>query len=176
MAQGDLYDAANEILATCIAALNWTERAYVSNGPPAYDCCPQLTVHATGFNRDMAPAAQPAATFGAPSISAAKRTRRGSMNAAGFAVTVLECAPTITGKTKIVFPEPDAIDLSSEKMMGDAWLLWNYLQSRLRDESLFGGACRPVDIGPAVPLTDQGGCGGWVIQMSVQIDGYTAAA
>ncbi len=177
MAATDVYDAANAILGECVIALNWTERNYVSNGPPAFECCPQLTVHSTGFNRELAGAPIGLGVTASPRIAAAERTRRGAMNAHSFAITLLECVPVAKmGKTTIQWPDPVDIDLASQKLMSEAWEVWNYLKSRLLDGTLFGDACRPVDLGPALPLTDQGGCGGWVIQIMVEIGGYTVPA
>jgi hypothetical protein len=41
-----------------------------------------------------------------------------------------------------------------------------------REGTLFDGRCTPTDFGPATPVNDQGGCGGWMITVLVQIDGY----
>lgn len=168
--ESDLYDLASDLLTTCISALNWTERAYVSNGPPPFECCPQLTVHYAPFNRDYAISAPTPS----PAISQAMRSKRGSMNAINLVITVLECVPTVklSGKTTIVWPDVSDIDAATLKMTSDVWLLWNILQELWRSEQLFGGRCRPMDIGPAQPLVDQGGCGGWLISLRVQLDGY----
>lgn len=178
MPAADLYTSAASLLTACYDLLGWDTRAgggparsYVSNGPPAYECCPQLTVHVSAYGRDLLPA-----TPGSPAAfsAAAKRTTRGSKNHVPFVVTVLECVPTFveSAKGKVTWPDPAEIDAASAVMMADSWILWNGLQRLKREDILFPDSpCRVMDIGPAQPVTDQGGCGGWTIIVTAQLDG-----
>jgi hypothetical protein len=172
MPAADLYIAASDLLTSCIDLLDWTDRAYVSNGLPAFDCCPQLTVHAGPFNRDLV---VPTPGSPSPSEAIAKRTTRGNKNRVPLVVTVLRCVPTLkqSGKSTVLFPDPADLSASAAEMMGDVWILWNGLQRLTRDALLFADVenCRCVDFGPATPVSDQGGCGGWTLVVTVQLDG-----
>lgn len=169
MSAASLYDAANTLLAESILALDWTDRNYVSNGEPAYECCPQLTVHANII--ELAP------TFvseGTSQIQDYKRNKFGVILVT-MTVTVLRCVPTFKqdSKSKIIWPDPLELDAASALMMSDAWKLWNWLRARIRANLFLPDfPCREIRMGPAVPIPDQGGCGGWTLTVSFDLEGY----
>lgn len=167
-----LYDAAAEYLAACVAALNSEttsgapERRFVTNGPPAWDCCPQLTVHVggpavadTAATRTLGPGHRIATT--------------GFVNMVSMTATILRCAPIIEGNT---LPSPAALAAAAAEMDADLWAIWNWIATRKRDLSLFGPKERELLMDPASSLNQQGGCCGWQIPIRVQLDGYRAGS
>lgn len=164
-----LYDMAAELLAAAAAALATTAsgapgRQYVSISSPAYDC-EQLTVHYA--IADKAPF-NPAAGAGH------HRLAGGSVNLVGFDVTVLRCVPVLDGSTNP--PSPAELEAAALVHGVDGWTLWNYLQSRLRDDSLWGlWPCGELQMSPMLPINPQGGFAGTVLRLSARVDGFVMA-
>lgn len=174
MAAADLYAAAAELLAASGAALAASPggaiaRAFVSPGPPAWDCCPQLTVHAGG-----AVAADTAMLQ--PPLQPGHRIDQGILvNLVPLTITVLRCTPIIEGEgQKMRLPEPADLDAAAAMTIGDLWAIWNWLAARKRDETLFPPDSRELFFDPAVALNTAGGCSGWEIQVRVTLGGYQA--
>src|SRR5665811_316733 len=91
----DLFDLAKEYLQACEAAVATTPggpiaRSFVSPGLPAWDCCPQLSVHVggpvIGDTMPLAPPLQPGHRF----------EDTGTVNLVALTATVLRCSPTFT--------------------------------------------------------------------------------
>lgn len=165
-----LYDLAAELLTHAQAATATTSAgaigsAYVSISDPAYDCCPQLTVHARiGDKPAFAPNQAPG--------DATHRLRGPSLNLFSFRVTLLRCVKIVTPGG---VPAPSALNADAALAYEDGWVLWNYLAGRIRDGSLWAGfPCRDVSLGPLQPVNPQGGCAGWVLDLLVSLDGYAA--
>src|SRR4051812_1224440 len=90
----DLQALAAEWLAACTAALATTDegaidRSFVSPGVPAFDCCPQLTVHVGG------PAEGATAPL-APPLQPGHRTSIGVVPLVPLTATVIRCIPGMT--------------------------------------------------------------------------------
>src|SRR6266705_1969139 len=89
----DLFDICSEWLAACEAAVAPTEggpipRSFVSPGPPAWDCCPQLTVHGGYAIADTLPLI--------PVLGPGHRsTDQGGVVLVPLVATVLRCVPTL---------------------------------------------------------------------------------
>lgn len=173
MAPSDLFDLCKEYLAACEAAVSGApggsiDRAYVCSGPPAWDCCPQLTVHAGG------PAEGDTAPLGPP-LQAGHRPGLGIVNLVAMTATVLRCVPTVTSEGD--WPDPAKMEATAQQTDGDCWAIWNYLLTHKRNGTLFAGADgdpdqREMFLDPAVALTSAGGCAGWELPIRVQLGGY----
>lgn len=164
-----LVEVAQAILAEAIDALEWgTERAYVVNGPPAFDCCPQLTVSTVGLGPLTSPLGG-ATPMGAGHAAAFQDT-------VTLAITVLGCVPTakLSEAGGAIPPAADAITAASSNLMILGWALWNWLRSRRTEGAWPLDHCRFVSLLSMAPLMEQGGCGGWVAQIQLQLDGYKA--
>lgn len=175
MAASDLYDLCDEYLSACAAAVATTpggaiDRAFVSPGPPAWDCCPQLSVHAGGpAEGDTAPLSPP--------LQPGHRPKVGIVNVVAMTATVLRCVPTVDEGGR--FPSPLAIDAAAQETIADVWAIWNHLLTAKRSGALFPGIDgdpdqREMFLDPAVALNSAGGCAGWQIQIRVQLWGYQA--
>lgn len=173
---GDLYLLAKEYLDACADAVasgvgGPIPRAFVSPGLPAWDCCPQLSVHAGG------PAI--ADTFPLqPPLQPGHRSDNGeTLHLVNLTATVLRCVPTL-GEDATLMPEPGDLDAAAAEMLGDVWAIWNHVRRLYREDLLFanpyGGGRRELFFDPAVSLMPQGGCCGWQIQIRVQLGGYGA--
>lgn len=160
-----LYGMARELLEAAAAGLATTTagapaRQYVSIASPAYDC-EQLTVHyATAVKAPF----NPAAGFGLHRIAG------GSVNVVQFDVTVLRCVPVQDGTKP---PTPAALEAAALVHGIDGWTLWNWLQSRLRDDSLWAlWPCGELAMSPMIPINPQGGFAGTVISFQARVDGF----
>lgn len=169
MSAADLQALAVEYLDVCVIALDAgvpggaPARRFVANGPPVWDCCPQLTVHVGG------PAvAETAVTRGA--LGAGHRvTTTGFVNMVSLTATVLRCAPVLDGNA---LPSPDSLQDAAATMNADLWAIWNTVSTRKRADLLFAPRERELMMDPASALNQQGGCCGWQIPIRVQLDGY----
>lgn len=169
-----LYDLAAELLTQSAAILATTPAGapsvrYVSLGPPAYDCCDQLTVDvgtiAYGpFNSDVVAG------------DAFARLDQNVVNLVPLNVTHLRCASAVPqGGTKITLPQAAKMTVDSQMVYTDGWVLWNGLRGAMRAGTLFApGACRISALGGATPISPQGGCLGYGVTLIVELDGYSA--
>lgn len=161
-----LYDMAAELLATAAAGVATTpsgvpSRQYVSIAAPAYDC-EQLTVHY---------AIAVKAPFNSAAGGGFHRLAGGSVNIVQFDTTLIRCVPVMDGSTKP--PTPAALEAAAEVNATDAWTLWSWLQSRLRDGSLWAlWPCGELALGPLVPVNPQGGYAGVVVSLQARVDGF----
>lgn len=174
MAADALFEACVELLAVAAEAVATSPggpiaRQFVSPGPPAWDCPPQLTVHAggpvLGDTLPLSPNLQPFHRVSGPS---------GMVNLVALTITVIRCVPGMNGNS---FPTPDAMNDAAAATLADVWAIWNYVVNRKRDGLLYpddqGNAkSRELVLDPAVPLNQQGGAGGWQIQIRVELPGY----
>lgn len=170
MAALDLFDAADELLSAAAAGLATTTSGtpgsrYVSAGPPVYDCCDLLTVHVQEL----------------PEVSMREAGRqempqmRPAVPTPTLVITALRCYPIVEGGITIGVPNAAALNAAARTIYEDGWLLLNYLRARARTNGLFPSRpCRSLAIGPLRPTPTQGGCGGWTIQVTVELDGYNA--
>lgn len=168
----DLHDQCVELLNASIDALDTIpslapgllgapERAFVSAGTPALDCCNQLTVNAAPIAE--APA-QPLA-MGAGT----RHQQQFRKNYVGFTVTVTRC-----GEWSDLPPSEAELEVVSEQTNADAWALWNYLWNLCRSGDLFS-ICSGVYFDRLAPLTPSGMCSGWVLSMRAELEGYESS-
>lgn len=171
MAATALFDLCAEYLAACVDAVAGTPggpitRAYVSPGNPAFDCPPQLTVHAGGpVEADTLPLS--------PILMPGERTHvQGAVFLAQMTATVIRCTPTIDDNLR--FPPATALEESANEILADVWAIWNFCRTAVRDGELFfrESTRREVFFDPAVPVPIEGGSAGWQIPIRVQLDGY----
>jgi hypothetical protein len=168
----DLYDLCREYLEACeeavvLAPAGAIDRAFVSPGPPAWDCCPQLTVHAGG------PSQADTAPLGPPLQIGHRISDPGAVNLVTMTATVLRCSPTLGDEgDAIVLPDAAELDASAEEVLGDVWAIWNHLATRKLAGTLWAPKERELIFDPAVALNPAGGCSGWQIQIRVQLGGY----
>lgn len=153
-------DALDTIPSLAPGLLGAPERAFVSAGTPALDCCNQLAVNA-------APIAE--APTSPLEMGAGTRHQQGfRKNYVGFSVTITRC-----GDWTDLPPPVDALQAIAEQTNADAWALWNYLWNLVRSGGLFT-ICGGVYFDRLAPLTPSGGCSGWVLSMRAEMEGYEA--
>jgi hypothetical protein len=154
-------DALNTIPSLAPGLLGAPERAFVSAGTPALDCCDQLTVNA-------APVAE--APTRPLEMGAGTRHQQGfRKNYVGFNITVTRCA-----NLNEVPPPVGVLQDVAEQTDADAWALWNYLWNLARSGGIFS-LCSGVYFDRLAPLTPSGGCSGWVLSMRAELEGYEAS-
>lgn len=168
---GDLYLLCREYLEAVSESLSLapggpTAVGYVSPGPPAWDCCDQLTVHAGG------PAEADTQPLGPPLQVGFRIVDPGRVTLVALTATVLRCVPTITPQGT---PPAAKLEAAAAVTLGDVWAIWNHLASRLRARTLFArpdGEPREFVFDPAIALNTSGGCAGWQVPVRVELDGY----
>ena len=135
------------------------ERAFVSHGPPALDCCNQLAVHVAQIGE--------AATNVGSVLQPGLRHETGRVNLTALMITVTRCHPVLeeTGQP----PAPDALTEAAAMLNADAWSLWTQLY-RMRD--VLFAECDLVFFDGSVPLPPQGACAGWVMAIRFELPGY----
>lgn len=174
MPASDLFDAARELLDACLAAVATTDAgaidtAYVSPGPPALDCCPQLTVHVGGaLEADTSPLSPPLQPgHRTPGTSVLPLTQ--------LTATVVRCVPGWDEEADQP-PAPAALELAAQDTNADLWAIWNELRRAHRAGSLFtapaGPNSREFYFDAAFPVNAQGACAGWSIPFRVSLGGY----
>lgn len=165
----DTYELCSDFLAAAELALSLTdagtpERAYVSPGAPAFDCCPQLTVHGFQLSED-------ATTPQGGPLGYAKRVVTTGALLYAVVVTVIRCIPTIGGDAQNpVLPDPNALEAAGQAVNQDVWALWNHLSKEIRDGRL-SERCKGAYRDGATAIAPQGGCAGWALQWRVPING-----
>lgn len=169
-----LYDLAAELLAASASILATTTAGapsiqYVSAGPPAYDCCDQLTVDVGiltygPFNADVIAG------------DAYARLTDNVVNLVPLNVTHLRCANAKpTGGVKVTLPQAAKMTLDAQTVYEDGWVLWNGLRGAARTGALFEGTpCRIFALSGAQVIAPEGGCVGFGVTLVVELDGYSA--
>lgn len=173
-AVGDLYALAGELLAAAAEAVALgpggpIDYQYVSAGIPAWNCCPQLTVHAGG------PAEASTQPLAPPLAVGHQAATAGNVHLVSLTVTPLRCAPAFADQAgDVIYPPVALLNATAEETMGDVWAVWNHVRSRYKAGTLFQatGCARELLFDPAVPVPTQGGCAGWQIPFRVQLDGF----
>ncbi len=166
---GDLYDQTVLVLEASIDALDTIpslspgllgapERAFVCSGPPALDCCDQLTVNAA-----------PIAERQTNPLNLGTSTRHQQdfrKNYVGFLISITRCTNFFED-----IPSAAAQQAVAEQTYADAWALWNYLWNSERSGRLFT-ICGGVDNDRIFPITNSGGCAGWNFSFRAEVEGY----
>ena len=138
------------------------ERAFVSPGRPALDCCDQLAVHAqTGTAGDTAPGGL-----------AAGRRLEGMLNHVRLITTITRCVQdSRRGATLDEAPLPADLEATAAQTNADVWALWNHIYNAWRSGH-FRSLCDEVFFDGAIALPQEGGCAGWVLTMRFSFGGY----
>lgn len=163
----DLYGLETELLDASIEALDTIpdydvtlggapDRAFVSPGPPALDCCDQLTVHVSRISEGATAPGQPKASFS-------------WINRVTLVVTFTRCLPVQDANGNA--PSVPLQQAAAEQMSADQWAIWNHLHNLIADGLLFDRCC-DVIWGTLESLVPSGGCGGSVMGITVCFDGY----
>lgn len=175
MAPTDAFDLCAEYLAACEAAVATAPggtilRAYVSPGPPPFDCAPQLTVHAGG------PAESDTAPLSPPLVIGERTRLQGAVFQMLMTATVIRCAPVIDDNG--ILPTTTEMEAAAVETISDVWAIWNFCRTEIRDGTLFASPSgrREVFFDPAIPVPIEGGTAGWSIPVRVQLDGYSAGS
>ena len=159
----DLQALAQEFLDACVEALDTIpmfapglggapERSFISPGLPAFDCCDQLTVHVAGVNSDP--------------IQPPKNKNR--VNIVSLVATATRCLPTGDNQNP---PSADDLQDSAAQVNADGWALWNHIFNLIRADLLFT-LCGEVLWDGLRSINPQGGCGGYTLNLRVELDGY----
>jgi len=171
----DLYLLCAELLDASSSALALSRggtpsRAYVSPGPPAFDCVAggQLTVHAGGpIIAETLPLQPP--------LQPAHRVELGlQLNLVQMTVTVIRCAVLPQGQTQRL-PDTGLLSQVAAITMADVWAIWNWVATHKRNQTLFPPKERELYMDPAYVLQTQGGAAGWQIPFRVQLNGFRAS-
>lgn len=169
----DLHALAVELLDASVASLDTIptfapalggapERSFVSPGLPAWDCCEQMTVHIDSvFEADTSPGG----------LATGRRTTHGRVTQIAFVVSITRCVPTIGVNPQDDIPAIEDLQEAAEQINADGWALWNHLYNMVREGELFE-RCLLVDWDGMRSFAPSGGCGGWELRISVQLDGY----
>jgi hypothetical protein len=163
----DLYTLAAELLGVTEDALAFTpagtpDRSYVSPGPPAFDCCDQLTVHVAALGE------LPTFAGGAALDEGFRGHTRAAVLGPALVITALRCVPVPGENMKL--PPVAELEASGRAMLEDAWAIWNQV-TEARVQGLFGDICKAVFRDGGIPIEDQGGCGGWQFVYRVEMHG-----
>jgi hypothetical protein len=162
---GDAYALAQEFLSACEDALDTIPtlepglvgspaRAFVSPGQSADDCCPQLTVW-------IGPVVEKAGFSRNPDQDCPAR-----INIVTLTARIIRCVDAEGNP-----PDYFLLESSARQIDADGWALWNHLYN-LRCAGAFSTLCDSVTWQSLVPIVPSGGCGGWVLTATVQLDGY----
>jgi hypothetical protein len=167
----DVYNIAAAFLAASIEALNKTpmgapERAFVSPGEPAMDCCDpgQLSVYTQTL-------AEANLAGGSGALSAASKINRGGLARAVLSIMIIRCVPSPTTKSNtITYPPPAALSAAAKVIDEDGWALWLGINYALKHGTLHK-LCSGAERLGGTKLAQQGGCGGWVFTYRYPIAG-----
>lgn len=167
----DLYDIETTLLTIAQEALALTDagapsRAFVSPGPPAFDCCEQVTVHALTLGE------LPTFAGGAILDEGFRGHTRPAVIGPTLVLTALRCVPVPDAKGNP--PAVEALEASGRATVQDAWAIWNTVTAA-RAAGEFGELCKAVFRDGGVPITGQGGCGGWQFSYRVEMNGGALA-
>lgn len=173
---GDLFAAAQELLAAAAAALVEAPAGSIAYqaiwpGLPSYDCAPALFVHAGGTSFADTYPLQP------PLQPMQQMVTTGEVNLLALTITVIRCVPVIEQEQQsVLLPSPQIITDAAEDIYGDLWAIWNYLKNQHRAGLLFQrpSGRREFRFDPAVPVRTSGGVGGWEIPVRVELSGYAS--
>lgn len=170
-----LYDVAHELLVKAAAILDTTPAGaptiqFVSHAPPPYDCCDTLAVHVGVVEYRTL-------RRGALSGTGAPDPRVPVMPQVPLTITALRCQTAVpTGGIQIDLPTAAQINADAQVVARDGWALFNGIGNAYRDGTLFEGfPCRVADVDALMPVAPEGGCLGWLLMVSVDLDGYTPA-
>jgi hypothetical protein len=165
----DLYLQSQELLEACIDSLDQIpvlvpgllgapERAFVSPGRPALDCCDQLAVNAS-------PTAE-APTVPLEMGAGTRHQQQFRKNYVAFNVWITRCAdlPDFPPSTTV-------LEETARQTYADAWALWNLVWNMARAGDIFS-ICGGVYFDRLQSIGSQGGCDGWVLALRAEVEGF----
>jgi hypothetical protein len=174
----DLQALAEEFLSVCADALDTIptyapalggapERTFVSPGVPVFDwvqpafdgvgCCDQLAVHVESVSD--APTAPGGLAAG---------QKKAKITHVTLIATVTRCVPmSINGMA----PDPADLEDASAQINADGWALWNHIFN-LMLAGEFLTLCTERFFDGMRAIRPSGGCGGWLLTVRAQLDGY----
>ena len=118
MASDTLYQLAVELLdATADCLTDPPARQFVSPALPAFDCCPQLTVHGGDLTKTATGSSGPLTDYEAVSTP--------RPNSWVLIITVIRCSAYVS-ETKGV-PSPAVFNAIGKMTLTDLWQIWNGL-------------------------------------------------
>ncbi len=170
----DLQALALEMLAADEDALNTIpilapglegapERAFVSSGLPAFDCCPQLTVHVQDITD---------ANTTPGGLAEGRRNVHGKKIYVRLVTTIIRCViDTRTGSVLTGAPSAADLQATAEQTNADAWALYNHIYSMWRSGE-FLTVCSNLVFEGARSVIEQGKCAGWTVTFRAMLDGY----
>lgn len=171
-----LYQVAVELLSRSAAILAATPAGaptnqYVAHGPPAYDCCDSLIVHAGTLQYgDFSRGAT-----GSPRVDA----RFPVVPVVPLTITALRCVNQQAmpqGGVQIKPAQLASIAADAQKVYRDGWSLLCGIYKMQREQTLFAGyPCRVFEVDGVLPISPEGGCLGWSLDVHVQLDGFDPA-
>lgn len=135
------------------------QRAFLTAGQPALDCCNQLTVNAaTTREANLEPGG----------IAAGQRHRWNvRRNHVGVNVWITRCL-----SDRDAIPSIAEMEAVAEQVNADGWALWNYLFRQAELVAL----CDGLFMDALTPLQPSGGCFGWVLSFRAELAGYENGA
>ena len=133
------------------------DRYFVSPGEPAFDCCPQLTVHVSSI------------TDRPTTLTTTGRSCAASVSLVGLVVTIVRCVPVPDDQGNP--PSMEAMCEAAFQTEMDGWALWNHLYSMWCADMLFS-LCGEVFWDGMRAINPAGGCSGWTLSLRVSLDGY----
>lgn len=169
MSASQLKTYADQLLAVCADAVATTSggviaRRYVAHETPSLDC-EMLCVSIGPLTlRSIQRAA----------LDAGHAYELGSLNLLTFYVTVArDCYPVTDGTGSMNAPTPAQHDAAAGEAAQDVWAIWNAIEQRKADGTLFDGACRELYMDGATPKPVSGQIAGWLIVIRTAVDGYS---
>jgi hypothetical protein len=173
---GDLFVLAGVLLSAGAEALDTIptfdatlagapERQLICHGPPAHDCCEQLSVFVPLMAEgDTTPGG----------LDAGKRASRNArINHVTLTLEITRCVPIGTESTTGTYTPPTAQSItdSTEQIHADGWALWNHLFNLKSSEQLLS-LCDGMFFDGIIAVAPLGGCAGWIVPLRAQLGGY----
>jgi hypothetical protein len=167
----DVYDISVAFLAAALEGLAFAEagppdRAFVSYGEPALDCCGQLTVYTQSIQEvDLRTRTQ----FGA--LGAAKQINRGGAITVTQIVQITRCVtePKQVGG-RLMYPPPAVQQAEAQMIDEDGWCTWLGISDSLKHGALHN-LCSGAERLGGQKMQPQGGCAGWILTYRYPIEG-----
>lgn len=163
-------DFAQQYLDVCQEALATTaggslSKALISPSAPAFDCPDMLVVDVRQLELDLTRIGDSAP---------AQRHRVGSglsVYLLTLGASVVRCQPSPDGLMNLNIPDSE---ITAAALLGhqDVWAIWNLVANRYRAGLLWSGPCKSMSFAPAVPIQPSGASAGWLVQVTLWIDGY----
>lgn len=167
MSASQLKTYADQLLAVCDAALATTSggsiaRKYVAHEVPSLDCEMLAVSIGTLNNRSIQQTV----------LDAGHAYQLGSLNVITFYVTVARDCYPLTDEGGMNAPTPAQHDAAEAEASQDVWAIWNAIEQRKADGTLFDGSCRELWMDGANPKPVSGQIAGWLITIRTAVDGY----